>query len=180
MLGTDFGEIEALVLTGTIQYVCNAMDMLRLDSELMDLSDDIVEEAGFLLPREFITLDYFENNDECEDKTRFTKESIQLLIDALELNGEEVQVDYYDDGSGRRPHYYKFNVQELCIYKLRKMSTASTHKQLADCEFGGCARRWGVGYNWIVKHFDTKFHSLIGPAALRIWVKKIQVSALRS
>ena len=34
--------------------------------------------------------------------------------------------------------YYKFFVEELFIYMLRKMSTGRTHKDLCDAEFGGC------------------------------------------
>jgi hypothetical protein len=40
---------------------------------------------------------------------------------------------------------------------------------MADAEFGGCARRWGVGYNYLVTHIDRKFEGLIGPRGLGVW-----------
>jgi hypothetical protein len=52
---------------------------------------------------------------------------------------------------------------------LRKMASARTHSDLCDNEFGGADRRWGYGYKWIVKQFDTTFAHLIGPQALALW-----------
>jgi hypothetical protein len=49
------------------------------------------------------------------------------------------------------------------------MSTARTHKDLADNEFGGSSGRWGKGYNWMVKYVDKKSAPLIGPNALELW-----------
>ena len=50
--------------------------------------------------------------------------------------------------------YYKFDVEELFIYMLRKMSTGRSHKDLCDSEFGGCPGRWGRGYNCLSEnHF---------------------------
>jgi hypothetical protein len=49
------------------------------------------------------------------------------------------------------------------------MSTGSTHKDLADNEFGGDSSRWGRGYNWMVKYVDNKCAPLIGPDALELW-----------
>jgi hypothetical protein len=52
---------------------------------------------------------------------------------------------------------------------LRKMMTARTHTDLADSEFGGCPKRWGTGYNYMVHRFDNVFAGLIGPTGLRAW-----------
>jgi hypothetical protein len=59
-------------------------------------------------------------------------------------------------------------VESLVIYMLRKMSTARTHADLCDNEFGGSSARWDIGYKWIVKLFDRHFAHLIGPTALGI------------
>jgi len=167
---TDADTISTTILVGTVHCFISALKMLEVDSNLMDLSNETIENSGFLLQRRELGLHAFENDDECEDKTRFTKDQIRMLIEALDLP-EIIRVDFYDDGTGRRDgrKYYKFNVEEIFIYMCRKMSTASTHKQLSDTEFGGCARRWGVGYNWLVKYIDRKMQPLIGPEALRIW-----------
>ena len=157
-------NIRVYLLAVTCHFFKKAVAMLRLDSELMDVSEEDEEDAGYRKQLEDITLDSYENDDECEDKTRFTKDAIRQIIDALEL-GEFERV-YYDNGT----KYYKFRVETLLIYLLRKMSTARTHKDLADNEFGGCSKRWGAGYNYLVKYMDTQFASIIGPQALSIWV----------
>lgn len=57
------------------------------------------------------------------------------------------------------------------MYMLTKMSTKMTHKKLTDStDFGGSEKRWGRGYRWIVMYLDRKFHHLIGPEAIRMWV----------
>jgi hypothetical protein len=159
-LARDFAN---LLLSTVLQFPLGAIEMMRLDSELLDLDDDHEDNSGFSMQIQEITLDSFANDDECEAKTRFTKEAITSIVNALHL--PEVVRLYYAP-----PRYYKFNVETLVIYMLRKTSTARTHCDLCDNEFGGADRRWGYGYKWIVKTFDTSFAHLIGPQALERWV----------
>ena len=128
----------------------SAMEMLRLDSQLMDLEEDEVACAGYRKVLVGITLNSYANDDECEDKTRFTKGGIRTLLAQLPTD-EYVYCYYHQD------KYYKFLTEELLIYTLRRMSTTRTHKDLADSEFGGCAKRWGTGYNMFIKLLDSHF-----------------------
>ena len=151
-----------VLLGGSYLFSC-AMNMLKLDSSLMDLSDEDVQNAGYETPLVGITLEFYENDDECQEKCRFSKADIKLILAALPC-GKYVQVYYH------RNKYYKFLTEELLIYSLRRMSTARTHKDLCDNEFGGCPKCWGLGYNWLVKVMDKRFKPLIGPQAVRLWV----------
>lgn len=160
-----FRQVQSYLIVVGCALFNMAISMLRLDSELMDVSEEEEEVAGFHKPLEDITLDSFDNDDECEDKTRFTKAAIRLICDAL-LIGEYTRVYYH------YPQYYKFKTETLLIYIMRKMSTGRTHKDMADMEFGGCSKRWGEGYNYLVKYIDQHFASIIGPQALSIWVDR--------
>jgi hypothetical protein len=146
----------------------SAIRLLILDSELLDLEDGHEDNSGFNMRLEDITLDSFLNDDECENKTRFKKAAITTIVNALNLRDDIVRL-YYAKPSVR---FYKFNVESLVIYMLRKMSSARTHADLCDNEFGGSSARWGVGYKWIVAVFDTTFARLIGPQGLEVWAPK--------
>jgi hypothetical protein len=147
----------SLLLLSVIQYAQAAVRMLQLDSQLMDLPVELEQAAGFDNPIVEITLDYYQNDDECAAKTRFTKEQIRTIITKMDLD-EYVHVYYR---LNPRPAYYKFHRETLLIYMLRKMASARTHVDLADNEFGGDSKRWGTGYNYIVKKVDERFSSLI-------------------
>ena len=145
-------------------FYTSAIEMCMLESSLLDFhnaDDDI----GFSKELVGITLDSFENDNECESKTRFRKAHIRMILDNLAL-GEYLRLHY--NPNNPRP-YYKFLVEELFIYMLRKMSTGRTHKDLCDTEFGGCSGRWGRGYNHLVKIIDNRYYNVIGPAGLRLW-----------
>jgi hypothetical protein len=129
-----------------------------VNSKLLDLDDDHV--GGYHKDLVDITLESFENDDECEAKTRFTKGAIATIIGAL--NHPYTFRFYFAP-----PRYYKFKLESLVIYMLRKMSTARTHADLRDSEFGGSSARWAIGYKWIVKLFDRHFAHLIGLLVLR-------------
>jgi hypothetical protein len=149
------------VLLAAYFFSC-AGRMLELDSDLMDITDDNQDNFGYHKPLVGVTLDSFRNNDESVDKTRFTKEDIRLIVDSLSLP-DNIRLYYYEE------NYYKFSVEELMIYMLRKFVTGRTHKDLTT-EFGGCSTRWGRGYAWLVKHLDKKFSSLVGPTGMEKWV----------
>jgi hypothetical protein len=158
-------DLVYLLLTTVLQLLLGATEMMKLDSELLDLDDDHEDNSGFNMPLQDITLDSYSNDDECGAKTKFKKQAITTIVNALQLP-DEVRLYYAP------PRYYKFKVVSLVIYMLRKMSTARTHSDLCDNEFGGADRRWGYGYKWIVKQFDTKFAHLIGPQGLGVWATK--------
>jgi hypothetical protein len=128
---------------------------------LLDLPDN-GHGGGFNKDLVNVTLDSFENDDECEAKTRFTKGAITTIIGAL--NQPDTFRFYFAP-----PRYYKFKLESLVIYMLCTMSTARTHADLCDSEFGGSSARWAIGYKWIEKLFDSHFAHLIGPPALDIW-----------
>ena len=88
--GLDISNLEmsrlcSLLLLGGSYLFSSAMEMLLLDSALMDLSEEEIEGAGYRKELVGITLDSFENDDDCEDKTQFTKAGIQSLLSHLPL-----------------------------------------------------------------------------------------------
>jgi hypothetical protein len=158
-----------LLLVGASACLSSAIQLLILDSQLLDLDDDHEDDSGFNMPLQDITLDSYSNDDERDNKIRFKKKSIIAIINALNL--PDIVPLYYAPPSVR---YYKFKVETLVIYMLRKMSTGRTHSDLCDNEFGGSSARWAVGYKWILHKFDTTFAHLIGPRALEIWAPKFK------
>jgi hypothetical protein len=70
-------------LIGASTFLLSAIKLLILDSELLDLDDDHEENSGFNKELVDITLSSFENDDECEAKTRFKREAITTTIRAL-------------------------------------------------------------------------------------------------
>jgi hypothetical protein len=160
-----------VLLIGAYGSLWSAIQMLMLDSQLLDLDEDHEDDSGFHMPLEDITLDSFSNDDECEAKTRFTKDAITTIVNAF-INAANVPDEVYLYYALPSLRYYKFKVESLVIYMLRKMSTARTHCDLCQTEFGGADRRWGYGYNWIVKKFDTAFARWIGPQGLGVWATK--------
>ena len=112
-----------------------AIKMLLLDAALMDLHDNDLNNSGFHKPLVDVTLDSFANDDECEAKTRFTKGAISTIIGAL--HQPDIVYLYFQWFPQK---YYKCKVESLIIYMLRTMSTARTHCDLCDSEFGGCSR----------------------------------------
>ena len=150
---------------GAMMFASCSIEMLKLDSLLMDVPDEALESAGYRKQLQNITLDTYDNDDQCREFTRFTKDQLIEIIAALDLE-EHVKVWYWSGGKNK---YYKFRTETLLIYVCRKLSTAATHKHLADTEFGGDSGRWGRGYNWMIAFLDRRYAPLIGPAGLRAW-----------
>ena len=69
-------ETSALI---SLVFICGscyfraALQMLSLDSALMDLTDEQVAAAGYTKALSGVTLDSFENADECHEKIWFTR-----------------------------------------------------------------------------------------------------------
>jgi DDE superfamily endonuclease len=155
--------LSSLCLLFAAHCYSSACRMLQLDSHLMDLGhEEQNEEHGYHTALVGMSLDSYANDDECVDKTRFKKQEIRLIEMSLQLP-EYVKLYYYEN------NYYKFRVEELLIYVLRKLTTGRIHKDLT-IEFGGCSSRWGRGYNWIIRHIDNTFTNVIGPRGMLHWV----------
>ena len=161
--------VYTFLLHSAITFFTKALAMLRLDSALMDIpaNHDTKKDSGHNKRLVGIDLSTYSNDDECESFTRFTKREITMMLDAMQLP-DDIRV-VYDWNAAPRPKCYKFGREGLLIYMLRYLSTATTHKHLADVEFGGDSKRWGTGYNWMINKVDTHFAPIIGPAALQIW-----------
>jgi hypothetical protein len=86
-------DIVSFLLKSTGVFFTNALDMIILDSELMDVHPEKEENAGFRHLLEDITLDSYSNDDECQTKTRFTKGSVRLIIEKVGL-GPITRVHY--------------------------------------------------------------------------------------
>ena len=155
--------VRLLAILGSF-FFSSAIQMAVLESELLDFHND-EDDTGFSKQLSGITLASFDNDNECESKTRFRKAHIRIILNNIGLG--DVLKFHYNPNNHRA--YYKFHVEELFIYMLRKMMTGRTHKDLCDAEFGGCAGRWGRGYNFLVKYLDERFYHVIGPRGLRLW-----------
>jgi hypothetical protein len=90
-----------------------AARMLRLDSELMDLRQEDLEDTGYNKPLVDITLASYENDDECENNTRFSKLEIMTMMHYLG----------FGDGSGYIRVYY--NGQ--CLLQVQSHDAVSLH-----------------------------------------------------
>lgn len=150
----DRKALAGLVLMRSMFFYCQAKKMLCLDSILMDINDDHWNAAGCSIPLEDITIDSYQNDDECAAKTRFNKGNLRTIIAKLELP-EEIQIVYH--WSGKRWH--RFRTETLAIYMILKMSSARTHVDLVDNKFGGWESRWSLGYRCMVDKFHNRFFS---------------------
>jgi hypothetical protein len=56
-----------------------AMEMLKLDSELMDLTEEDFENAGYHKELVGVSLDHYRNDDECQESTGFTREDLRTV-----------------------------------------------------------------------------------------------------
>lgn len=153
-----------MILVGSCFFAACAIEMIKLDSSLMDLPDEI-DSSGYRMRLKDLTLLSYENDDQCREFTRFTKEQIRTIVSDFEL-GEYYYTYYY---SGNKWKYYKFKTETLFLYLLRKLSTGATHKHLADTEFGGDSGRWGLGYNSLIRYLDRRYANLVGPRGLTAW-----------
>ena len=158
-------DIVALIIVGCCYFASCAMEMLKLDSRLLDITEEDKEDSGYRPVLLDITLDFYVNGDQCREFTRFTKSEIRSILADFDL-GVYYYVYYY---TARKQKYYKFRTETLFLYLLRKLSTASTHKQLADAEFGGDSGRWGRGYNALIQYLDRRYRNLVGPRGLTAW-----------
>jgi hypothetical protein len=79
----------------------------------------------------------YSNDDECENKTHFSKGEIERIMKFLGFGDGMGYVRVYNYGN----MYYKSWAVALFLYMLRKMSTGCTHKDLADNKFGGSSTR---------------------------------------
>ena len=160
-VGFDFSTpeghyLKTFLLLAATSFAHKAVGMLRLDSEIMDLRDEDLEDCGYNKELVDITLAYYCNDDECENNTRFSKLEIMQLMHYLDFGDGNGYIRVYYNGNT----YYKFRAMTLFLYMLRKMQSGRTHKDLADNEFGGDSGRWGKGYRWMVKYVDKKCERL--------------------
>ena len=81
----EISSIKSFLLGSSLCFYNGAKEMLKLDSLLMDVQPEIEESAGFLKEQQYVSLESFSNNDECQDKTRFTKTEIRALINHLDF-----------------------------------------------------------------------------------------------
>lgn len=163
----------ALLLIGSHHCCASALEMLRVDSSLMDLMEEEIEEAGCKIELVDINMSTCVNDDECENETRFSKDTIRQILHCPPV-GEHVRVHCNPNNPGM---HCKFPLEALLICVLRRMSVGRTLKDLADNEFGGCSEQWGTGCDCFVKLMDLHFKPLIGPEATSIWAEEFPVFA---
>jgi DDE superfamily endonuclease len=164
ILQPQLASLIDFLLSSSAHFFSSALRMVQLESDLLDMAPGSDTLPLFQNTLRSMTLDAYEDDNECMVKTRFTKEQIRIILEALDTT-KEVRVYYLE---AHPELYYKFDMETLFIYMLRKMSTGRTHQDMTT-EFGGCPTRWARGYRWLVRYTDNKFQPLIGPCGLRRW-----------
>jgi hypothetical protein len=72
--------MAGLIMIGDCACLLSAIKLLVLDSQLLDLDANHDVNSGFNKALWYITLDSFDNNDECKAKTWFTKQAITTML----------------------------------------------------------------------------------------------------
>jgi hypothetical protein len=117
-LGVDFqtegGRFLSNYLVLAANFASKAFCMLQLDSELLDLWDEELEDISYNNELRDITLATYVNDDECENNTRFSKLELLQIINYLGFGDGTGFIRVYYNGNV----YYKFRAVTLLLYML--------------------------------------------------------------
>lgn len=128
-VGEEISELKNSPVGPTMSGFQSAKEMPNLDSALVDVPVEVEESAGFFVERQHIPTDTCIDDDECKDKTGFTKEETQTMLEFMEID------------NAARLTWKRFSCarQGKCALVAR-----CTHKDLADSESGGCGKALGL------------------------------------
>ena len=160
----------AMLAERALTHLRMAVTSAQLDADLLDLSDDAINAAGYCLPLNVVRIDtMYYNDDHAENNTRFTKDELRWLLEFFQLD-EWIWIP--QNSMRQTGKYYKFHREELLIYALHKNSTKKTHKDMAeDPRFGGSDGRWIKGHRWLLLYMRERCYHLIGSDAIEMWVR---------
>jgi hypothetical protein len=119
---------------------------LRHNDELLcDIPLEEENEASYKHPKRWQRIENFQNDNEANNLTNFTKSELRELVDHSGLE-DIVRVPIPNSTS-----CYVFHREEMFIYKLIKMKTGGTHTYMEDFVTHSDARRWSYGYKFLVR-----------------------------
>ena len=137
--------------------------LIRLESLVGDMHADSQSHDLYYMPMVHLRIAYFQNDEHCENLTRFMKHELLNLIPRLGLQ-EQVHVPL-------SPGYcYVFHREELFMHALIKLAHGLTHTGMSDFVVGSNSARWGAGYNYVMKYLDETFINLININSLNLRV----------
>lgn len=174
-IGDDFSQglvmslIEVMLLRFMVA-VNNFQVCQRFDYFLHDIPPE--EEAEVAVPpRQNIRFDSW-NDQDCYDKTCFTKEHLLRIYNcfALEAIANQPQNDGFikvPTGSFHNgvPCCYNFHPEEMFLYFMMRMKTGDDHTQMCHV-FGGSVKRWSYAWRWIIFYLDKRYINIIGHQGL--------------
>ena len=138
--------------------------MKDLDQALGDIPEDAEHSPRYSYPEKFHFINDFQDDNESDQHTGFTKHELHILLFLFDLPA----VIRVGRGDG---YSYTFGREQLLIYSLIKMTSGTPSTRLADGEVGGkSSSRLDCGHKWLMKYLDNRYHHLIGPNGLSLWV----------
>ena len=143
--------------------LCVVGVLTRVESVIGDVHVDMDVYRIFSTPLSLLRLNQFQNNDHCENWTRFSTNELIDLVPRLGLP----EYVYVFNTPG---NFYRFHREELLIYTLTKLAHGFPHTVMSDMVVGGDSARWGRGYNYMMQHLDDHFSNIINVDSLGMWV----------
>jgi hypothetical protein len=142
-------SIARLHRLGTIALLAAALYqqkylVLRHEDELLcDIPLEEENEASYKHPARWQRIEDFQNDNESNNKTNYTKGELWELVEHFGM--EDIVRVPIPNSTSR----YTFHREELLIYTLIKMKTGVAHTYMEEYVTHSDARRWSYGY----KHF---------------------------
>lgn len=175
-IGDDYscGLVVSLLELMLIRFmvaVNNFQVCQRFDYFLHDIPPE--EEAEVALPpRQNIRFDSWSDQD-CYDKTSFTKVHLQRIYDCFALeaianqpgNNGFIKVPTGFLNNNGVPCCYNFHPEELFLYFMMRMRSGNDHTQMCHV-FGGSVKRWSYAWKWIIHYLDKRYANIIGHQGL--------------
>ena len=115
-----------------------------------------------------LRIDHFQNDDNCETWSRFSKGEFRgLIYDRLCLD-EEMFAHLYSTTK-----FQRFHREEIFICLRARNACGLSHTVMDDMIFGGDDGIWGAGHNHVMEFLDEKFKYLIDINILSSWVHNL-------
>jgi hypothetical protein len=112
---------------------------------LCDIPLEEENEASYKHPVQWNRIESFQNDNEANSKTNFSKIELHDLVERFGME-DSVRVPITNSTS-----CYLFNREELLIYTLIKMKTGGCHTHFVEYITHSDSRRWTYGYKYIVR-----------------------------
>jgi hypothetical protein len=139
--------LRLTMITGAAAALCHHeyLALRHKDELLCDIPLEEEIEASYKHPKRWQRIENFQNDNEANNLTNFTKSELRELVDHSGLE-DIVRVPIPNSTS-----CYVFHREEMFIYTLIKMKTGGTHTYMEDFVTHSDARRWSYGYKFLVR-----------------------------